>query len=68
MQNHPMRAMLVTLLLFAACACSTPSPQEKKSEEGSSKQDADRPGAQARDPIQSKCRVPCSVSPGPGCC
>jgi len=62
-----MKAMLVTLLLFAACGCSTP-PSQEKPEEGSSKKEADRPGAQARDPIQSKCRVPCSVSPGPGCC
>lgn len=58
---------LLLIAAFAAYGCAAPQPQDK-SKEPSSQQEIGAPGAQARDPLQSKCRVPCSVSPGPGCC
>ena len=63
--NFRLTALSVILVLVAGCASVTPPLSGYAGNAASDKEIGD---PEARDTLISECRVPCNVSPGPGCC
>jgi len=57
------RLTVLSVMLLAAAGCSSEPRQATQSPYTMGIGDV-----QKRDPLLSECRVPCTISPGPGCC
>lgn len=63
--NISLTALSGILVLAAGCASQ---PTRSAGSEGSATFGKEMRAPEARDPLIHECRVPCSVTPGPGCC
>ena len=63
--NIPLTALSVIIVVVTGCASQSP---QLAGVAGNATFGKELRAPEARDPLIPECRVPCSVSPGPGCC
>jgi hypothetical protein len=67
MNMRLMIAFAAATILTGGCAMAEPQ-RDGIHQDGTFTQELGNSGAKNRDILLRSCRVPCTVSPGPGCC